>query len=443
MKPTLLLLVLLPLAFAVCPNLNDYIKDGTLQGLYVTNWLPLADAQWDNCVNTSHNDSGIASAFHHGCLTVVTWCGKKNATVPWQRNTLTQGFSLTKAVSSFAPVKLIEDGYADYDDPVSCFWPEIATRGKDNITVGMVMSHAAALADLATPEHPFPSFNYSHICIDCDPSYMENLVLEKYMDWPSSPTNYTCGYHVNDYGWVLDPCVRRIDPLGRHITAYINERFASPLGIELHYGIRPNETDLHDRVAVLTAGNSHFRNSSAFRQLIPNLGNNATRQYAGLFTPVESRDYYWFAFNQPALRNARWEGGVIYSTAEDLAQLFSLWANHGKTAAGTRYFKHGSISAAAEPVFDGIDQMNFEHTIYTRAGWYRNDGARYNLLSDTAFAKTGAGGQLAVIEPRKKANFVYLTSVMESDTDESAFKDTARKILAAFYSILDSEPNEP
>lgn len=441
MKATILLLILLPLGIAACPTLNNYVKNGTLQGLYVTKWLPLADAQWNNCAN--HNDSGSIAALHRGCLVVVTWCGKQNDTTPWQRNTLTQVFSLTKAVSSFAPVKLIEDGYADYDDYVSDFWSQFATRGKDNITLGMIMSHAAALASLATSEHPYPSFTYSDICIDCNTSYIEQLVLEKYMDWESSPTNYTCGYHVNDYGWILDPCVSRIDPQGRHITAYMTQKFATPLGIELHYGIRLNETDLHDRVAILTAGNTISRNSSAFQRLSAAFADPTSKQFTGLFTPVEELYYYWFSFNQPALRNARWEGGVLYSKAEDLATLFSLWANHGKTAAGTRYFKHGSVAAAAEPVFDGTDQMNYEHTIYTRAGWYRNDNARYNLLSDTAFAKTGAGGQLALIEPAKKATFVYLTSVVEGDSDDSAFKDTARNILAAFYDVLASEPEEP
>lgn len=87
--------------------------------------------------------------------------------------------------------------------------------------------------------------------------------------------------------------------------------------------------------------------------------------------------------------------------------------------------------------------MNYEHTIYTRAGFNRNDGQRYNLYSNTAFAKVGAGGQLAVIEPRKRANFVYVTSVMESDSDESAFKDTANNILIAFSQVTGSLPDEP
>lgn len=180
-----------------CPELINFVFNGTLQGSFQQSWKPVADAMWENCAN--HSDSGAVSVYHRGCVAVYVWCGVKNNTSPWTPDTLTNVFSMTKSVSAMSVMKLVDQGYMDYDDYASEYWPAFASRGKDNITIGMLTSHAAALPTLATPEHPWPSFTSTDISITANQSFIEQLILEQYMAWESAPDNYRCGYHVNDW----------------------------------------------------------------------------------------------------------------------------------------------------------------------------------------------------------------------------------------------------
>ena len=72
-----------------------------------------------------------------GAPKVNIWAGwaDPDRTRPWERDTLTNVWSTTKAVTSLCAHILIDRGELDPDAPVARYWPEFAQAGKDEIPV--------------------------------------------------------------------------------------------------------------------------------------------------------------------------------------------------------------------------------------------------------------------------------------------------------------------
>jgi CubicO group peptidase (beta-lactamase class C family) len=72
-------------------------------------------------------------------------------TIPWSERTITNIWSSTKTVTSLAALMLVDRGELDTDAPVARYWPEFAARGKQDVLVRHLMSHASEVSGLAQP----------------------------------------------------------------------------------------------------------------------------------------------------------------------------------------------------------------------------------------------------------------------------------------------------
>ena len=83
-----------------------------------------------------------------GRTVVDLWGGWKDRarTEPWQRETLVNFFSVSKALATLCAMRLVEQGRIDLDAPVAGVWPEFAQAGKDAITLRHILSHQAGSA---------------------------------------------------------------------------------------------------------------------------------------------------------------------------------------------------------------------------------------------------------------------------------------------------------
>jgi len=72
-----------------------------------------------------------------GTFVVDLWAGHADAarTRPWERDTIVNVFSTTKAMTALCAHVLVERGLLDVDAPVAHYWPEFAQAGKDTIPV--------------------------------------------------------------------------------------------------------------------------------------------------------------------------------------------------------------------------------------------------------------------------------------------------------------------
>jgi CubicO group peptidase (beta-lactamase class C family) len=142
---------------------------------------------------------------------------------PWQRDTLTNVWSTTKAMTSLCAHILMDRGELDPDAPVARYWPEFAAGGKDGITVRSVMCHQSGLTGITVP-----------------------ATVEDYYDWdkitgllaaqePLFPPGSTSGYQAITFGYLVGEVVRRI--AGQSCGAFFRSEIARPLGADFHIGL--------------------------------------------------------------------------------------------------------------------------------------------------------------------------------------------------------------
>ncbi|MBT6586079.1 MAG: beta-lactamase family protein, partial [Gammaproteobacteria bacterium] len=78
-------------------------------------------------------------------LVVDLWGGHTNRdrTIPWQRDTLVNTYSISKGIVSLALACLVDEGKLDYDKPVADYWTQFGAERKFGITVTQALSHQA------------------------------------------------------------------------------------------------------------------------------------------------------------------------------------------------------------------------------------------------------------------------------------------------------------
>jgi CubicO group peptidase (beta-lactamase class C family) len=176
-------------------------------------------------------ETGASVAVVAGGQPVVhLWGGwaDRARTQAWQRDTLTNVWSTTKAMTALCALVLIDRGELDPDAPVARYWPEFAAAGKADIPVRWVLSHRAGLAALSQPVTQDDLLDWAK---------MTSLLAAQAPLWPPGTVS---GYHAVTFGYLVGEVVRRVtgQSLGRFFAAEV----AGPLGADFHIGLA--EADL-------------------------------------------------------------------------------------------------------------------------------------------------------------------------------------------------------
>jgi CubicO group peptidase (beta-lactamase class C family) len=165
-----------------------------------------------------------------GELVVDLWGGYADAarTRPWQRDTIVNVFSTTKAMAALCAHMLVERGQLDLDAPVAKSWPEFAQEGKGAIPVHCVLSHRAGLAAFREPLPLAALYDWARV----------TSALAAQAPWwePGSAS----GYHALSFGHLVGELARRVDG-GRTLGRFFREEVAQPLGVDFHIGLPASE----------------------------------------------------------------------------------------------------------------------------------------------------------------------------------------------------------
>src|ERR1700761_8930325 len=142
---------------------------------------------------------GSVAVFVDGEPVVDVWGGFADAgrTTAWQRDTITNVWSVTKTMTALCALILADRGQLDLDAPVARYWPEFAAAGKDAVLVRHVLSHTAGLPDWDGP-------------------------IDELYDWPAATARLAAqapqwepgteaGYHSVTQGFLIGEVIRRID----------------------------------------------------------------------------------------------------------------------------------------------------------------------------------------------------------------------------------------
>ena len=157
------------------------------------------------------------------------WGGHADAaqTRPWQRDTIVNVFSTTKAMTALCAHRLVDLGRLDLDAPVACYWPEFAAGGKEEIPVRMLLSHTAGLAAVRQPLDVATLLDWERYA---------SAIAEQTPWWEPGTAN---GYHALTYGHLVGEVVRRVT--GTTLGRFFRDEFAGPLGADFRIGLDPVE----------------------------------------------------------------------------------------------------------------------------------------------------------------------------------------------------------
>jgi CubicO group peptidase (beta-lactamase class C family) len=336
---------------------------------------------------------GSVAVFVDGEPVVDVWGGLADAdrTIPWQRNTITNVWSVTKTMTALCALVLADRGDLDPAAPVRRYWPEFAAGGKEQVLVRHLLAHTAGLPDW-------------------------DGTVEDLYDWPSATAclaaqaprwepGSTAGYHSLTQGFLVGEVVRRIT--GRSLGEFFAEEVAGPLAADFHIGL-PAEHDHRVALTVPPPGRDEDYAASA--------PGSTAAPAAG--TAVRVRDG-----NGPAWRRAQIPAASGFGNAPAVALVQSVMACGGAVR-GVRLLSQAGCDRAREEQFSGEDRRLDMSVRY---------GLGYGLFGN-AFGWGGWGGSLVVIDPEARMATAYVTNQMREPADDNRGMEL---VMAAYDGLGD------
>jgi CubicO group peptidase (beta-lactamase class C family) len=321
---------------------------------------------------------GSVAVFVGGEPVVDVWGGFADAecTVGWQRDTITNTWSVTKTMTALCALVLADRGELDLDAPVARYWSEFAVAGKEKVLVRHLLGHTAGLPDWEWP-------------------------VKDLYDWPSATARLAAlapqwepgtaaGYHSLSQGFLVGEVLRRVT--GRSVGDFFADEVAGPLGADFHIGL-PAELDHRVAPAIPPPGRDEDYASSAPGNGVPASGGTAVRVRDG---------------NSVAWRRAQVPAASGFGNARSVALVQSVLACGGEVR-GLRLLSPAGCDRAREEQFDGVDR---------RLGRSMRWGLGYGLFG-SAFGWGGWGGAIVMVEPADRAVMAYVTNQMREPADDS------------------------
>ncbi|MER5888897.1 serine hydrolase domain-containing protein [Streptomyces sp. NPDC001941] len=362
-----------------------------IQGNYDELFAPVADAF---AATLDEGDTGGSVAVFIGGEPVVDlWGGHADAarTRPWQRDTLTNCWSVTKTMTALCALVLMDRGELDPAAPVARYWPEFAAAGKDGVLVRHLLSHTAGLPDWEWP-------------------------VEELFDWEAATARLAAraprwepgtraGYHSLTQGFLVGEVVRRIT--GRTLGRLFADELAGPLGADFHIGL-PAAHDPRVALAVPPPGRDEEYTAGAASD---------TAEESGTATALRVRDG-----NSTAWRRAEIPAASGYGNARSVALLQSLTACGGEVG-GVRLLSRAGSDRAREVQYEGEDVV---------LGMPARYAMGYGMFGDRSYGWGGWGGSLVAVDVDARMAVAYVTSQMREPAADARGMD----LIGAAYEGL-------
>lgn len=358
-------------------------------------------------------DLGAAVAVVVDGRTVVDlWGGTadRRSGRPWERDTACVTFSCTKAVTATAALLLAERGAVSLDAPVTDWWPEFGTHGKEAVTGEMLLTHRAGL----------PAFDRP-IAVEeaADPAAMAEQLAGQAPEWPPGTTH---GYHALTFGWLVGELVRR------HAGCTVGEFVRREISPDLWIGVPPERLDGLARVASAPGdpdddpggrGPEGDAEPEAVARVLAAMGDADSPLRRSTENPAGS-------FNSPAVLTAGWPAAGLVCTARALAAFYA------RLVAG-EILRPDTLSDAVRERVRGPD-----HTLVFESafglGYMRP--AQNMLLPraarPSAFGHPGISGALGIGDPEHGVGFGYLPNLSRPAVHDGR----AYRLVHAVYDAL-------
>ena len=372
----------------------------------------VADAFVDNFDKRGEVGAGVC-VFVEGRKVVDLWGGSARPGVPWAANTMAVVFSSTKGATSLTIQALAERGEVTIDVPIADYWPEFATNGKHEITVGQVLTHQSGAID-------FPGYEQ----VVGDPGWwldLDRVAASLATSVPAWEPGTAHGYHGSTFGLLLGEVVRRATgaTLGSAFRTLVAERLE---GIDVWIGTPPEQ---HERVAMLIDS--------------PRVTSPVVAAYLSLFSPEHLTGRAHFssetgltelaaAFNRPEIWTAEFPSGGGIGSARGFATMYDALARGGGNVVSER-----SIDVHTAERVRGPDLVLLFETAFG-LGYMRPTPFIGLGPNPGAFGHGGLGGSLAFADPERRVGFGYVMNQLQFPSP--GITTTAGALVDALYSCL-------
>lgn len=355
-----------------------------IDGFCDPGFVAVRDAFGDNFALRGEPGAAISLSVH-GVPVVDLWGGWKNAAKDqfWQRDTIVNFFSVSKALCTVCILRLVERGRVALDAPIAEVWPEFGQHGKEKITLRHILSHQSGLPSLREPLPAGAMLDW----------FLMTDALARAAPWWKPGTAH--GYHVNTFGFLLGEVVRRVS--GRTIGTMLREDIADPLGADLYIGLPSSQ---HSRVA------EYLWPTTTSQQTMPR-ADELMRFNAYWNPPGISGGGY---VNTPEWRSAEIPSTNGHGSARGIARFYSALAEGGEVDA-VRIVSTATLMEATKEQSSGFDLINQRPSRFG-LGFQLTQPERPLGPNPNAFGHFGAGGSLGFCDPDARVAFGYVTNDM-------------------------------
>lgn len=319
--------------------------------------------------------------YHRGRAVVDIWGGGKDAAGnPWQAGTTAPSFSTGKGVIATLLHVLVDQGLADYEDPIAHHWPEFGCRGKQAITIRQALCHQAGLYRITDMiSRPAEMLDWQH---------MKSLIAAA--EPVHAPGNGS-GYHALTFGWLVGGLIEEIS--GKPLQTVLQEALADPLGLDgLYIGMPHNE--LYRRAELL---HGMARSPGKPPQWIE-AGLGALGIELGEFRAALNPFSEPFDWNAAETVQAVIPAANGQFTARSLARMYAMLAGGGMLD-GVRLLSEARVREIAQVSSHGRDRVLFI-PMQWRMGYHRV--FTIGVSAPCAFGHYGYGGSGAFCDPSRE-----------------------------------------
>jgi len=345
---------------------------------------------------------------YNGQSVVDIWAGYLDieGKKPWKRDTMVNVYSTTKGMGALAVAILADEGGLDYNERVVRYWPEFGAEGKQEVTVGQLLSHQAGVCGLS-----------------------EKITVEDLYDWnkmvrllaaqkPHWKPGTASGYHAVVWGFLSGELIKRIS--GKTLGTYFHEKVAKSLGADFFIGLPDSEMN---RVGAIIG---------------PNRGRIPQKK---IDNPPEMPPLYAISLLNPNIRPYKdassyaWRKAEIaaangQANARGIARIYGAQANGGEID-GIRIISKKGIDRAVQEEINGIDLVTGRFSRFAR-GFSLNAEGGYGP-NDRSFGHAGAGGSIGFADPDAKIGVGYAMNQMQINQDDAS---RAELLVQATYDCL-------
>jgi CubicO group peptidase (beta-lactamase class C family) len=329
---------------------------------------------------------------------VDLWGGFADAarTRPWQRDTIVNVFSTTKAMTALCAHLLADRGRLDLDAPVAKLWPEFGQAGKSALPVRWLLSHQAGLAALRAPLPTEALFDWQR---------MTDALAAEAPWWEPGTRS---GYHAMTFGYLVGEVVRRAG--GTSLGALFRDEVAGPLGADFHIGLPASEDA---RVAELVPPSA---------EEVAAAGQAAAIDPASLLGKVMGNPPLApAAANTAAWRRAEIPAANGHGNARSVARVMAALAGGG-VLGHVRLLREGSLERAISEQCSGPDLV-LPIPMRWGLGFMLTQPQLPLGPNPRAFGHGGWGGSLGIADPDAGLSWAYVMNKMSPGTtgDTRAF----------------------